>query len=171
MPGAWRARSLVRKRKKHTSVVTTGSPKTFRHSLRDGFNAFLRALPGDRAFLPPSPARCVSTTRLRRPPAGARLAACKRPSHPAPNVRDDRDTPLLRAQDAGRSASDLPVATTEKAASDWHDGQIRSRREQTESENVNPQSHSHRPPQIAPEAIISGFFASRRYLGITGLQG
>ena len=27
-----------------------------RHSLRDGFNGFLRTLPGDRAFLPPSPA-------------------------------------------------------------------------------------------------------------------
>jgi hypothetical protein len=24
-----------------------------------------------------------------------RLLRCKRPSHPAPNVRDDRDTPLL----------------------------------------------------------------------------
>src|SRR6516164_9284382 len=32
--------------KKHTSVVTTGSPKTIRHFLRDGFNGFLRALPG-----------------------------------------------------------------------------------------------------------------------------
>jgi hypothetical protein len=40
--------------KKHTSVVTTGSPKTTRPSLRNGFNGFLRALPGDRAFLPPS---------------------------------------------------------------------------------------------------------------------
>jgi hypothetical protein len=30
---------------KHT-VVTTGSPDT-RHSLRNGFNGFLRALPGD----------------------------------------------------------------------------------------------------------------------------
>src|SRR5579863_7161349 len=32
----------------------TGS---IRPSLRNGFNGFLRALPGDRAFLPPSPAR------------------------------------------------------------------------------------------------------------------
>src|SRR5450432_463009 len=28
-----------------------------RHSLRNGFNGFLRALPGDRAFLPPSSLR------------------------------------------------------------------------------------------------------------------
>jgi hypothetical protein len=33
-----------------------------RHSLRDGFNGVLRALPGDRAFLPPSSAR--SSRRL-----------------------------------------------------------------------------------------------------------
>src|SRR5581483_8992752 len=33
---------------------------TIRPSLRNGFNGFLRARPGDRAFLPPSPARCVS---------------------------------------------------------------------------------------------------------------
>jgi hypothetical protein len=31
-----------------------------RHSLRNGFNGFLRALPGDRALLPPSSARCES---------------------------------------------------------------------------------------------------------------
>jgi hypothetical protein len=48
-----------------------------RPSLRNGFNGFLRALPGDRALLSPSPAeylpptwhqrRGVRTTRLRRP--------------------------------------------------------------------------------------------------------
>ena len=41
-----------------------------------------------------------------------RLARRKRPSHPAPNVRDDRDTPLLWVQDAGISAADLPDGTT-----------------------------------------------------------
>ena len=34
--------------KKHTSVVTTGSPVSLRHSPRNGFNGFLRALSGDR---------------------------------------------------------------------------------------------------------------------------
>ena len=53
MPGVWLARSLVRKSKKHTSKYTTGSPK------RSGIPCamvygFLRALPGDRAFLSPS---------------------------------------------------------------------------------------------------------------------
>jgi hypothetical protein len=54
MPGARRTRSLACENKKHTSVVTTGKDGFNRHSLRDGFNGFLRALPGDRAFLPPS---------------------------------------------------------------------------------------------------------------------
>src|SRR5260370_11420804 len=40
--------------KKHTSVVATGSDGFNRLSPRDGFNGFLRALPGDRALLPPS---------------------------------------------------------------------------------------------------------------------
>jgi len=37
---------------------TTGSAEIVRPSLRNGFNGLLRALPGDRALLPPSPARC-----------------------------------------------------------------------------------------------------------------
>src|SRR6266852_7550819 len=46
----------VRNKTKHTSIVTTGSPDSPRHSPRNGFNGFLRALPGDRALLPPSSA-------------------------------------------------------------------------------------------------------------------
>ena len=46
MPGAQCARSLVCKLKKHTSVVTTVTPEITRHSPRNGFNGFLRALPG-----------------------------------------------------------------------------------------------------------------------------
>src|SRR5450755_77411 len=37
----------------------TGSAETLRPSLRNGFNGLLRALPGDRAFLPPSPLRSL----------------------------------------------------------------------------------------------------------------
>src|SRR5664279_4911863 len=36
--------------------VSQVTPEITRHSPRNGFNCFLRALPGDRAFLPPSPA-------------------------------------------------------------------------------------------------------------------
>jgi hypothetical protein len=97
-----------------TRVVATGSPGVTRHSLRNGFNGLLRALPGDRALLPPSPARRVSLLGLTSPfrkldasvgasgPHGfavrgrvIRLVTPPRPPHPAPNVRDDREAPLL----------------------------------------------------------------------------
>jgi hypothetical protein len=55
MPGArctrGRACSVVSTRVSHHR--STG---IIRHSLRDGFNGFLRTLPGDRACLPPSQA-------------------------------------------------------------------------------------------------------------------
>src|SRR5882724_540774 len=81
-----------------------------RHSLRNGFNGVLRALPGDHAWLPPSfadnsatlaPASerqnhttspSVATSLVRA--LFARLTL-PRPSHPVPNVRDDREPPLF----------------------------------------------------------------------------
>ncbi len=57
-----RTRSLACEIKKHTSIVTTGSAGAIRRFLRNGFNGFLRALSGDRAFLSPSPARSSSRT-------------------------------------------------------------------------------------------------------------
>ena len=75
----------------------------------NGFNGFLRALPGDRAFLSPSPAdhlcRLDASVEASEPHDFAvRFAhhsskAPKRPPHPAPNVRDDRETPLLSGWD------------------------------------------------------------------------
>src|SRR6266436_6490433 len=85
-----------------------------RHSLRDGFNSFLRDLPGDRALLPPS---SVGRTTDLAPASGRQdhttspsaatsfvralftRLTLPRPSHPAPNVRDDREPPLLRVRD------------------------------------------------------------------------
>jgi hypothetical protein len=55
MPGARCARSLVCemiKAHKHSHYGHTGNT---RHSPRNGVNSLYRALPGDRAFLPPSP--------------------------------------------------------------------------------------------------------------------
>ena len=63
MPGARRARSLVCKNKKHTSK-SPRSHRNARHSPRNGFNGFLRALPGDRAFLPPSYSGVASTNLM-----------------------------------------------------------------------------------------------------------
>jgi hypothetical protein len=86
-----------------------------RHSLRDGFNGFLRALPGDRAFLSPSPRGYRRVGPVRTDIASTKLdagvetsephdftvriercspSAPTRPPHSEPNVRDDGDTPL-----------------------------------------------------------------------------
>ena len=43
----------------------------------------------------------------------ARLASPKRPSHPAPNVRDDRDTPLLVGRDGANTTTDLGFGKSE----------------------------------------------------------
>jgi hypothetical protein len=47
-----RTRSFVCRK---THVVTTGEPSEAGIPCANGFNGFLRGLPGDRAFLPPSP--------------------------------------------------------------------------------------------------------------------
>jgi len=47
--------------------------------------------------------------------ACTRLVHATRPSHPAPNVRDDREAPLFRARDARKNASDLPDVTSDAA--------------------------------------------------------
>jgi hypothetical protein len=50
-----------------------------------------------------------------------------RPPHPAPNVRDDRETPLQRGRDGAGYAGDLRHRSTAGAAANWHDGQITCR--------------------------------------------
>src|SRR5271169_1454251 len=80
-----------------------------RHSLRGGFNGFLRALPGEPGFVATiickrrlanlTPASgCQDHTTSPSASSSARLASPKRPPHSDPNVRDDRDTPLLRGR-------------------------------------------------------------------------
>ena len=56
MPGARCARSLVCKNRKTYELVTTVTPVSPGIPRANGFNGFLRALPGDRAFLSPSSA-------------------------------------------------------------------------------------------------------------------
>ena len=117
--------------------VTTSTPESPGIPARNGFNGVCRALPGDRALLPPSsceygmsaPGRAVmppqnltpasgrqnhtiwpslaaslvrvlkaSLTDSKNPPCDpSRARRCRVHPHPAPNVRDDRDTPLSRA--------------------------------------------------------------------------
>ena len=50
MPVRRRTRSLVR-RKESTQISPPQVRRTFRHSLRDGFNGLFRALPGEPGFL------------------------------------------------------------------------------------------------------------------------
>ena len=116
-PAASRAKVI-----EHTSIVTTGPDGFNRRFLRNGFNGFLRALPGDRACLPPSPADIAANLT---PASGrqdhttsssasasfvgalfARLTP-PRPLHPAPNVRDDREAPLLWERDGESCRTDL----------------------------------------------------------------
>jgi hypothetical protein len=106
--------------KKHTGVVATGRGGFNRPSLRNGFNGFLRALLGDRAFLPPSSTQCASIVANLMPASGhqdhtaspsassaSRLYAPPRPPHPAPNVRDDREPSLLGARDSAGDSRDF----------------------------------------------------------------
>jgi hypothetical protein len=89
----------------HGRTGTPGIPA------RNGFNGFLRALPGDRALLSPSPRgrflpRNLTPTIEASGPHdfAVRVSAVRprkylrcvlpRPPHPLPYVRDDRETPL-----------------------------------------------------------------------------
>ena len=115
--GAGNAGRLVRPQPRvvveNTRVSHHGHTRNTRHSPRNGFNGVLRARPGDRASLPPSPAQRVSVVAKLMSASGhqahttspsaspARLSRQKRPSHPRPTFRDDRDTPLLGGRGRG----------------------------------------------------------------------
>jgi hypothetical protein len=95
---------------KSTGVSNYRYTAIVRHSLRNGFNGFLRALLGDHAWLPPSSAdrsahlapASERQDHATSPSAATSFVRAKkrltlpRPSHPVPNVRDDREPPLWR---------------------------------------------------------------------------
>src|SRR6185437_16404447 len=58
----------------------------------------------------------------------ARLAPPKRPSHPAPNVRDDRETPLRRGGMGRACKDDLPDNESEKFFATGLDSRSKSAR-------------------------------------------
>jgi len=127
-PGARRARSLACKNRKHASK-SPRSHRFTRHSLHDGFTAYSTLFPAIGLFVT-VPTQCEALSRVdvsveTSEPRGfvvrvtcVRLSHRKRPSHPAPNVRDDRDTPLLRGARRAENAADLPDVTTEMSATD-----------------------------------------------------
>jgi hypothetical protein len=68
-----------------TRVSHHGRTGITRRFLRNGFNGLFRALPGDRAFLPPSPPRSLLPENLT--PASGRQDHTTSPSASAPFVR------------------------------------------------------------------------------------
>ena len=77
----------------------------------------IRDLPGDQALLPPSPvnrltdlAPALGRQNHTISPSASRHSSrdTSRPSHPAPNVRDDREAPLLWGAGRADDRSDLP---------------------------------------------------------------
>jgi hypothetical protein len=63
MPVRRRTRSLACK-VKSTQASHHRSTGTIRHSLRNGFNGFFRALPGEPGFLATIPAQCEALSRV-----------------------------------------------------------------------------------------------------------
>jgi hypothetical protein len=115
------------------------SSRIIRHSLRDGFNGFLRTLPGDRAFLPPSLAGSSASLasasggqdHTTLPYASASFvratsaATPTHPPHPRLTSRDDRAyVPLHRGGMCGIIVVICPTRQAQIPAADWHDGQF-----------------------------------------------
>ena len=92
MPGARCARSRAC-RVENTRVSHHGHTGNARHSPRNGFNGFLRALPGDRALLPPSPAALAASLT----PASGRQDHTTSPSASAPFVKGASASTASRA--------------------------------------------------------------------------
>jgi hypothetical protein len=115
MPGARCARSRAC-RVESTRVSHHGHTGLARHSPRNGFNGFLRALPGDR--LVDTVARGVASANLTPAPGcqdhttspsaeRALVFRAARVHRIPPNVRDDRETPLCVGRDGVSSRADL----------------------------------------------------------------
>ena len=107
MPGALAAPVASRgDERNHASQVTTGTPRSPAFPAR-WFYDFLRALPGDQALLPPSPAKRLAdlTPALGRQNHTSSSSADQRGSSAAPSasiasplhVRDDAHAPLAGA--------------------------------------------------------------------------
>jgi hypothetical protein len=102
----------------HGRTGTPGIPA------RNGFNGFLRALPGDRALLSPSsrghPRNLTPTIEASGPhdfavrePSASRQERNPRPPHPRPTSVTIAKRPSVSGRDGERSAGDLPQTATE----------------------------------------------------------
>jgi hypothetical protein len=131
MPGAV-APIAPRAKIKSTRISPLQVHRTSQHSLRDGFNGVLRARPGDRAFClrPRRDAKHHRQVDISVGISGphdfavrktrARQSRISRPSHPAPNTRDDREAPSLEGRGIGESVH--LICPTRQAKRLRHDG-------------------------------------------------
>ena len=131
MPGAQCARSrawwVV-----NTRVSHHGHTGNTRHSPRNGFNGFFRALPGDRAFLSPSPALLSAnlTPASRRqdhttsPSASVPLVKLRIRVHRIPFRVDDVGQRSSVAGDGRPNASELPDGASGILLQRGLDGQV-----------------------------------------------
>ena len=95
-----------------------------RHSLRDGLAAYGALSPVSGLVSHRRPQIIAHELDPSVGESGPRVFAVRlrltrrvkptRPSHPAANVRDDREAPLYRARDARKVATDLPDGASEK---------------------------------------------------------
>jgi hypothetical protein len=116
--------ALCARSEEHTSKSPQVHRKRSGLPCANGFNGFLRALLGESGFLATIASRDHLLDRLDASveasgphdfavrACAARLAAPPRPPHPALNVRDDRDTPLMRG---GTAAITNPVSSKRRS--------------------------------------------------------
>jgi len=138
MPGARFAPAASRaKNKKHGELVTTVTPVSLGIPRANGFNGFLRALPGEPGLLSPSLARSSPhrldisvgisgphdfAVRLTR----ARLVARKASTaSPAQRFVTIAKRPSYRAGMRGKVLVICPTPQAKMPAAHWHDRQIR----------------------------------------------
>ena len=142
-------------RVKARKQVTTGSPVDPAFPAR-WFYGFLRALPGDRAFLSPSPAamrkHCRSLDASVEAPGphdftvrldALRLSHRRRPSHPRPTFVTIAIRPSWRARNGEASKDDLPVGASDKDC----DTLTRRANQSDEQKACQEFSRSRQPPE------------------------
>jgi hypothetical protein len=111
----------VQKNKKHGELVHHGHTGNTQHSPHNGFNSFLRALPGDRACL--SPSQATMRKHCRQLDIGVEISGPHDFAVRLERVRRSRQSvhriprqrfvtiakrPSQRARDARKDAGDLP---------------------------------------------------------------
>jgi hypothetical protein len=148
---------------KKQAAATTGLARSTRHSLHDGFNGFLRTLPGDRAFLPRRLRDHLATLasasggqdHTTSPSASATFVLRAIRVHRIPRLtyRDDRPyVPLHRGGMREKMVLICPTPQARTDAADWHDGQFVhgahaevACRESERTRTARPSQQSHRP--------------------------